>query len=186
MEHNNKIYIYNQDFKIQNAVQNDTRLNIEGYFCHYNKPNLNREIVDENSFGEFFKLYGEKKVVPALNYDHTNSLIGGVDGIEKRSDGLWLNAHLNRNVALVRDMLEPCIMSGDINSFSSEGYIVGGWDGITELNDGNYYVKNFLLTAVAVVAVPADPDAKFSLQNFLSANKPVAPETPCKSKWYLL
>ena len=47
-------------------------------------------------------------------------------------------------------------------------------------------LKNFLLTAVAVVAVPADPDARFSLQNFLSANKPQIPETPIKSKWYLL
>lgn len=186
MEHNNKIYIYNQDFKIQNAVAEDSQLKIEGYFCHFNRMNLNQEVVDENSFNEFFKMYGEKKIQPALNYDHTNSLIGGIDGIEKKKDGLWLNAHLNRNVALVRDMIEPCIMSGDLNSFSSEGYIIGGWDGVTELAEGGYYVKNFLLTAVAVVAVPADPDARFSLQNFLSANKPQIPETPIKSKWYLL
>lgn len=183
MEHN-KIFIYNPEFKIENAVADDNLLKIEGYFCHFNKMNLNGEVVDENSFKEFFKMYGEKKIQPALNFNHTDSLIGGIDNVTSKGDGLWLNAHLNRNVALVRDMIEPCIMAGDLNSFSSEGYIAGGWDGITELKDGGYYVKNFMLTAVAVVAVPADPDAKFSLQNFLSANKPVAPE-PVKSKWYL-
>ena len=49
-----------------------------------------------------------------------------------------------------------------------------------------YYVKDFVLTAVAVVSVPADYEAKFTFRNFLQTCKPATPETPYKSKWYLL
>lgn len=157
-------------FKIENAVTEDNNLVINGMAAHYNVRNLNDEIVDANSFNEFFSLYNEGKLTPALNYNHTDTIIGGVDLIESRKDGLWMQAHLNGNVAICRDMIIPCIMGNELNSFSTEGYIRDGVNGVDFNEDGSYYVRNFLLTAVAIVPTPADSDAKFTIKNYLENN----------------
>lgn len=179
----NKLYLYNQ-FAINNVQEDDNIIKVDGYCCHYNKINLNNEMVDEKSFDAFFELYNANKLKPNLNYNHTEQLIGGIDSITSMKDGLFMQAHINKDVAIVRDMIAPLIMSGDINSFSTEGWILNGYDGIVELNEGNaYYVKDFMLMGVAVVANPADWDAKFSIANYIKdLKKPV--ELP--SKWYLL
>lgn len=156
-------------FKIENAVTEDNNLVINGMAAHYNVRNLNDEIVDANSFNEFFNLYNDGKLTPALNWNHSDTIIGGVDLIESRKDGLWMQAHLNGNVAICRDMIIPCIMGNELNSFSTEGYIRGGVDGVDFNEDGSYYVRNFLLTAVAIVPTPADPDAQFSVKNYLNS-----------------
>lgn len=161
--------IYNT-FRIENAVTEDEQLVINGMCAHYNVPNLNSEIVDESSFNYFFNLYNEGKIKPALNYNHTDTIIGGIDVIESRKDGLWMQAHLNGNVAICRDMIIPSVLSGDLDSFSTEGYIHGGTDGIVFNDDETYFVKDFLLTAVAVVPTPADYNAKFSIKNYLESN----------------
>lgn len=159
-------------FKIENAVTEDNNLVINGMAAHYNVRNLNDEIVDANSFSEFFNLYNEGKLTPALNWNHSDTIIGGVDLIESRKDGLWMQAHLNGNVAICRDMIIPCIMGNELNSFSTEGYIRDGVNGVDFNEDGSYYVRNFLLTAVAIVPTPADSDAKFSVKNYLLEYNP--------------
>lgn len=183
----NKIFI--NDLKIENAVETDSLLNIEGYCCHFNKTNLNMERVDEHSFDTFFEMYVEGKLVPKLNYNHTDTIIGGIDDFDTRKDGLYIKAHVNKNVAICKDMIIPNILSGDLNAFSTEGFIKDGYDGIVENKDGSYYVKDFLLTHVSVVSCPADWDAKFSLSNFINEYKAQKEEErkeiEKKSKWYL-
>ena len=159
--------IYFGTIKIENAVNADDMLRLEGFCCHFNTRNLNDEIVTPSSFDKFFTLYNEKKLKPNLNYNHTDTIVGGIDTIESRDKGLWMTAHLNNNVAIVRDMLTPNILSGDINGFSTEGFVAGGYDGIISHDDGSYTVKDFLLTGVAVVSNPADWDATFSVKNFI-------------------
>lgn len=181
----NKIFIYN-DFKIENAISEGDLLNIDGYCCHYNKVNLNGEMVNEASFKRFFEMQAEGKIKPSLNYNHSDQLIGGIDSLESRNEGLYMRAHLNKKIAFVRDTVVPCIEAGDLNSLSTEGFILNGWQGVEELGENTYYVKDFVLTAVAVVSVPADYEAKFTFRNFLQTCKPATPETPIKSKWYLL
>lgn len=101
-----------------------------------------------------------------------------------------MKAFLNRDVKINSDMIIPNILAGTINGFSTEGFIQDGWDGIVELESGGYYVKNFILTAVAVTATPADWDAKFSLSNFIKEYKDKkekeSEEIKNNLKWYQL
>ena len=191
-EYKNKINIMNNNiylngYKIENVKNTENTLNIEGTICHWNTANLNRERVDKNSFNHFFELYNSGKIRPRLNYEHTDQVIGGVDEIVPFDDGLYMAAHLAKNVAIVRDTIIPLIETSDLCSFSTEGLV--NYDDIEEFNDGTYYVKNFLLTGISIVSVPADPCAKFSLANFINdyqAEKlKKANENINKSKYYL-
>lgn len=159
--------IYFDTIRIENAVNTDGRLDIEGMACHFLQENLNGEVVDAKSFESFFTLYNSKKLRPRLNYNHTDQLLGAIDSLETRNDGLWMKAHLNTNIAVVRDTIAPCIMAGDINGLSTEGFVAGGYDSIVENKDGSYYVRDFMLTGVSVVSTPADWDATFTLANFI-------------------
>lgn len=185
----NKIFI--NDLRIENSVERDDRLDIEGFCCHFNTTNLNNEIVDAKSFDEFFQLRKEGKLSPALNYNHTDTIIGGIDDIETFKEGLYMTAHINKNVAICKDMIIPLILSNDISGLSTEGFIKNGWDGIVTNEDDSYYVKSFILTGVAVCAVPADWDARFSLSNYLNEYRQHKEEEKREiekntSKWYLI
>ena len=160
-----QIYVSNNNYQIHNAIETDDFLKIEGYCCHFNKMNLNKEVVDENSFNYFFSLYNDGKLTPRLNYNHTDAVIGGIDKIRVEYGGLYMYAHLNKNIPLNNEMIIPNILAGDIKSLSTEGFIKDGYNGIQEIENG-YYVKNFVLTGVSVVSTPSDPDAKFSISNF--------------------
>lgn len=162
-------FILYNSFKIENALTEDEKLIINGYCAHFGVKNLNEEVVDANSFNEFFSLYDDGKLVPALNYNHTDQIIGGIDSIEKKDNGLFMTAHLNKNVPLC-DMLIPNILSGDISGLSTEGFVKNGVDGVEFLDEGGYYVKDFLLTAVAVVSTPADWNAQFTVRNYLNTH----------------
>ena len=59
----NKLYLYNQ-FAINNVQEDDNIIKVDGYCCHYNKINLNHEMVDEKSFDAFFELYNANKLKP--------------------------------------------------------------------------------------------------------------------------
>jgi len=185
----NKI-VLSQNFKIENATTDENGLKIEGMCCHYNKKNLNNEVVDEKSFDAFFTLYNDGKIKPNLNWNHTDVIIGGIDTIESKSNGLFIVCHLNGDVAIVRDMIEPNIKAGDIDSFSTEGGLLNGYEDIVELGEGGYYVKNFLLFGVGIVANPADWDAKFTVANYINQynlQKQIEKETIEKnSKWFLI
>lgn len=160
----NKIFF--DRVSIENAVSTEDRLDIEGYACHFLQENLNREIVDASSFDAFFTLYNAKKLVPRLNYNHSDTLVGGIDSLEVRDRGVWMKAHLNNNIAIVRDMIAPCVLAGDISGLSTEGFVTNGYEDIVTHKDGSYFVKSFMLTGVSVVSTPADWDAQFSVANF--------------------
>lgn len=165
-------FIDNNALLTINSDNDGEIVRIEGRACTYNKANMNGEIVDANSFRQTLELFRAKQLKPALTYNHDNVLLlGGIDNIESRADGLYMEAHLNNDIALCKDTIIPCVKSKDINTLSTEGYIVDGYNGIREYDDGTYYVKNFLLTAVSIVPVPADPRAIFTVKNFLSKIK---------------
>lgn len=166
MEDNIKNRIFFDTVVIENAVNSDNRLDIEGYACHFLQENLNREVVDASSFDDFFGLYNSGKLKPRLNYNHSDTLVGGIDGLEVRERGLYMRAHLNTDIAIVRDMIAPCVLAGDINGFSTEGFVTNGYDDIVTHKDGSYFVKSFMLTGVSVVSTPADWDATFSVRNY--------------------
>jgi HK97 family phage prohead protease len=183
--------LFFNNIKIENHTDTPERLNIEGYICHFLQKNLNDEVVDKNSFDEFFEMYGEGKITPVVNYNHDqNQIIGGVESIETKEDGLYMKAFLNKEVKINSDMIIPNILAGTISGFSTEGFIKDGWDGIVELENGGYYVKSFLLTSVAVTATPADWEAKFSLSNFIKEYREhknqVVEEIKNSLKWYQL
>lgn len=182
------------NFKIENAVNKEDIIEIEGFACHFGKKNLNNEIVNAQSFDTFFKMYENKELVPKLNYNHDNNyIIGGINDIISVEEGLYMSAYLNNKVSIVREMIAPNVLDGTLNAFSTEGFIKDGYNGIEENEDGSYYVKDFLLTMVAIVPTPADPSAHFSLKNFIDeykANKKaeeekIKEENQVKSKYYL-
>lgn len=181
----NRIYI-NNTFTLENAAEESDRLNISGYACRYNQVNLNGEMTDSKSFDTFFRLHNEGKLPVYLNWEHTDTTIGGIDDITSETDGLFIKAHLTKTVAIVRDMIAPLVMSGDLNSFSTEGRILNGYNGIVELPNGNFYVKDFILLGVSVVRTPACPEAKFTLANFIQEYRAQKEEEEKRMKWYLL
>ena len=160
-----ELYITNT-YNIEKVENGEQFLNIEGYACHFGQMNLNEQVVDAHSFDLFFDLYKQNKITPRLNYEHSNTVIGGIDKLERTADGVYMTAHLNKEIPVVNDMIIPNILAGDIKSFSTEGLIKGGYNGIVELETG-YYIKNFILTGVSVVSTPADWDAEFSVANVL-------------------
>lgn len=167
----NILYLQN-DIAISKFNDTEDKFFVEGYACHYHTPNLNNEIVDASSFEKFFEMRKDGKISTKLNYQHNSDhLIGGVDDIVSLQDGLYITAHLNKGVKLCSETLIPNIIGGDLNAFSTEGFVLDGYNGIVENNDNTYYVKNFILTSVALVTTPADYNAKFSIKNFIQ-NKP--------------
>ena len=167
METNNIFYI--DGMTITNSVESDSRLDISGYACHWNVANLNGEIVNKDSFNSFFSLYSNNRLTPSLTWEHLDTVIGGIDELSCDDAGLVMKAHINKDVKICNEMIIPNIIAGDINSFSTEGYILNGMNGITEKEDG-YYVHDFILTAVSIVRTPADYDAKFTVKNYLEHN----------------
>ena len=167
---------------INGYEQDDKFLHISGYGNHFNEKNLNNEITDKNSFNEFFSLYNEGKIKPVLNYEHRQDcVIGTIDEITADNTGLFFRASVNRDIPFCGENLIPNIINGVIRNFSTEGIIRGGYDGIVVNPDGSYYVRSFLLTALAIVSVPADWKANFSVANMLRQSEPQK-----RSKWYLL
>lgn len=124
---------------------------IEGYICHFNKPNLNGEIYDEASFAWWLSELEKGGVMPALNYNHTDLIIGGWDRFESDSVGMKGYGHLNANSAQVRDNILPLVESGDVNRLSTEGW--NDWNFIEERGE-NLYMGRFTMTAVSLVGFP--------------------------------
>lgn len=177
----NKFFIENR-FELANAAQESDFLKIEGYACRFDMENLNGQICDAKSFDAFFEMYNSGKLRPYVNWEHdSDKVIGGIDDIAVMDDGLYLQARLNMNVPLVRDMIAPNVLAGDIDSFSTEGRTLNSpMEDLIVRKDGSFYVKNFILTAVAVVTIPADWTAKFGLANYLEGWKQLRAEEEAK------
>lgn len=179
----------NNNLKIQNSNEESDKINIIGYCCHYNTVNLNQERVDANSFRTFFDMKDKNQIRPLVNYNHdSNYIIGGIDELTSDNTGLLMKAHINRGVKICDDMIIPNILSGTLTDLSTEGYILNGYNGIVEYEDNTYYVKDFILTAVAVTPNGADYQAKFTLANYIREYKQYKENQikEIKSKWYLL
>lgn len=185
MEQKDIIRIYSPELTIQNASEDGNRLNIEGWAAHFNRANLNGEVTDKNSYNVYFQMRNEGKIRTLLNYEHTDTVIGDVDDIECKNEGLWVKCHLNKGVKINDEMIIPNVLAGTLNSFSTEGIVQGGYDGIVELDNGNFYVKNLILTSLSIVRTPADWDATFSVANFLQTHKPKEVVTPTQLRWWL-
>lgn len=180
---NKTIYLQN-DIDLFNFSEEGDKALIEGRATRFNNTNLNHQVVDKNSFNSFFKLWNEGTASVQMNYEHTyDKIIGGVDEIEAKEDGLYVKAHLNREIPFVSEWLLPNIKNHDITGLSTEGYVLNGPDGISWIDKNTYYVKDFILSALAVTTHPADVEAKFSLAN---AVEQWQIERETKSKWYFL
>lgn len=152
-------------------IREDGSVLISGYACHFGVPNHNGEIVNSNSFDRFLSELGEGGLMPAMNYQHDGmSICGGWDRIEVKDEGLWVEGHLNTEVALVRDTVLPLLKSGDIQGFSTEGFTLNNDIEVTD--DGYLLLKDFTLLGIALVAnVPADFDAKISVNHINESKK---------------
>lgn len=183
-----KIRLYN-DIDIITFNSEDDKLNIEGYAAHFGLKNLNNEYCFKESFKSFFEMYESGKMKPVLNYEHDNSKqIGSIDDVTADNTGLYVKAHINKNIPWCRDWLIPNIEMGDIKSYSTEMVVIGGKNGIRINEDGSYVVLDGLLTAVAVVQHPADWQSEFTIKNYLNSldDESKAKEEVNKSKWYLM
>lgn len=183
-----KIRIYN-DIDTLSFNNEGDRLEIAGYAAHFATKNLNGEYCFKESFSQFFDAYRDGKIRPILNYEHQDDKqIGSVDEVTADDTGLYVKAHINKNIPWCRDWLIPNIEAGDIKSYSTEMVVIGGRDGVKINDDGSYVVLSALLTAVAVVKHPADWKSEFTVANFMEQfNSLEDVETEVKkSKWFLL
>lgn len=156
-------------FRLNKVEKQDHILNIEGYACHYDTRNHNYEIVTADSFTEFLNELSKDGLKPVFTYNHNcDIVIGGWDEFSSDKDGLFVKGHINTDVAYVRDNLLPLIEGGDLNHLSTEGWADGYWDEKREA----YVCESFMLTAISLVALPADFKAKAELKNELRNSKP--------------
>lgn len=147
------------DFTTEDVVR------VEGYAAHFDKVNLNGEIVTKESFDTFLRTLSEGGMMPMFTYNHDcNAIIGGWDTIRTDDTGLWCEGHLNKNVKFVSDTIIPLMQSGDLNYLSTEGFTP--WDKVEETEEG-FLLKDFCLTAISLVALPADFSAKVNIKNRL-------------------
>lgn len=185
-EMENKIIYLQNDIKLINLKEDDGKMFLEGYACHFDKANLNSQIVNAKSFNTYFDLLKKNAISKAImNWEHNlDKQIGAIDTITTDEDGLFIEAHLNTEIPFVADWLVPNIKANDLTGLSTEGYVYGGLNGIIMNEDGSYYVKDMILTAVALTNNPADVEARFSLAN--AVNEWNLENAVKKSKWYFL
>lgn len=186
---NKTLYLANE-VKLFNFTEEDNKAVIKGRATRFNNTNLNHERVDAKSFDVFFQLWKSGDLKPVMNYEHCyDKVIGGIDTVEAKEDGLYVSAHLNKEIPFVNDWIIPNIKSGDISALSTEGYVLNGYDGIKWIDDDTYYVESFIMTALAITTNPADTQARFSLANAVAEwklEKKNEKETIEKNiKWWL-
>lgn len=139
---------------------------IAGYVCKWNETNANGWNIAPGAFDASLSAFSDDGLKPRLDYEHDfAAVIGGIDSLEDDGKGLKVTAHLNTEVALVRDTVLPLMKSGDLRYFSSE-FIADDaqWDDDLEA----VRVNAATLVGVAVVSLPADPGAAA----WLAAYKP--------------
>lgn len=148
--------------KTHTASDNADLLIVEGYGCHFNSVNGNREVVTSESFKDFFDELKRGGQMPYFNYQHNpEQIIGGWDSIEADDKGLLCRGHLNKRVALVRDTVLPLVESGDLAGLSTEGYAMGWYD-----EDANiWHAEKFMLLGISLVSLPADFAAEMVIRN---------------------
>ncbi len=157
------------------------RVDIAGIACHWGKENLNSQVVDKNSFGAFMKLYNAGKIRPVCNYEHDSAKrIGLIDKIDMQDDGMWIEAHINTRIPYVSEWLLPLIEAGDLKGLSTEGFPLNGYESLMQMENGLVYVKDFILSAIAITAIPADWDAEFSIANYIEGWKALRAEDEAK------
>lgn len=144
-----------------NAIEREgNTLRVSGYACHFNSVNHNGELVTADSFAGWLQHLADNGKKPTFTYNHdSNKLIGGWDEMTADETGLFVRGHINTDVAFVRDELLPLIEAGDLACLSTEGWASGEYDDERKA----YVCDTFMLTAISLVALPADFDANISL-----------------------
>lgn len=144
------------------SKDDDNLLIVEGYGCHFNSVNGNREVVTEQSFTDFFDELKAGGQMPYFNYQHdATAIIGGWDEIKADAEGLYCVGHLNKRVALVRDTILPLVESGDLAGLSTEGYAMGWYDSQKDI----WHAEKFMLLGISLVSLPADFAAQMVVKN---------------------
>lgn len=160
------IHLNSTNFKVNDEP---TNLVIEGYAAHWNTPNKNGEIVDKDSFSYWLNELENGGQKPCMNYQHeSNNIIGGWDLLECDDKGLYVIGHINSAVKFCEERVIPLVKNGDLNCLSTEGFSDRNTNKVTE---NGIYITNFILTAIALVGLPADFDAKFEIRNGLVVPK---------------
>lgn len=151
-------------FEYAAPKEGDNLQRIAGYVCKWNETNANGWNIRPGAFDKSLAAFKEQGLKPRLDYEHDFlAVIGGIDSLESDENGLYIEAHLNTDVALVRDTVLPLMKSGDLNFFSSE-FIT---DEAEWSEDGNYVlVQSATLVGVAVVSLPADAGAEAYLASY--------------------
>jgi HK97 family phage prohead protease len=147
---------------------------VKGYACHWNVANGNGEIVLPTSFDESLEFYKSNDLKIPINYNHIeNCILGHITNIYKDSIGLYIVAELNEDVDLVKNQVAPLIKDGTLDRFSTEGFI--SRQDIERVDNKTYIAKKFDLKAVAIVPLPADINAKLSINRRLFKDEVVRP-----------
>lgn len=148
-----------QNIAFSRKEKTDSGYIIEGYACHWDKPNHNGEIVTKTTYDNFFKVMQEKGQFPSLNLFHLPIVIGVWDAFETDNDtGLYVKGRIEDTNFISKNYVLPLIECGALRSLSTEG--LTNWRNIEETDNG-ILLKESVLTAVSVVSLPADFDANF-------------------------
>lgn len=156
----------------------DKFIHIKGYGCHFNVVNKNGEMVNEESFKDFFDELDAGGLMPVLNYQHMpDKIIGCWDKITSDEKGLWCEGRIFKDVKFVQDTIVPLMDGGALNSLSTEGFVpwedeeIVHTDSDPEKDEPYFFSHKFILLGISLVALPADFDARVSSENKLTLER---------------
>lgn len=139
--------------------------------CHFDTPNMNREVVTKDSFDEMFKaMKNSNGIMPSMNWMHTDAIIGTWTDLVPEGSGLTVSGYMAKNVWHVREVILPLLDAGVPLYLSTEGYVP--WDSM-EWDDekGIYIAKQFDLIRISLVDVPADFEQKEIVRNAIELHR---------------
>ena len=148
-------------------------MNVKGYAAHFGVANYNGELVKPHSFqkwAEDYKVLSEEVgySIP-INLNHNGEKpIGKITSVAIDEVGVYITADIS-DTMIDRYNLRPIITDGDMDAFSTEGYI--DRDTMKINDDGTYTANGFYLVAVALVCNPADPNAIFKTNSIAAFGK---------------
>ena len=163
-ENEKKILKLKNGFYFENSKEVEDGLLLSGYFKKWETNNFNGEEYSQDSYDKFIENYFVKNELNVpINLMHGwnfESLAGKIQNMKKDDVGIFIEVLISKGAVYyenIKQLLKDKVLQG----FSDEGYAVD-----YEIKDnGNFLIKEAVLSKVSLVDLPAEATAKIEIRN---------------------
>lgn len=163
-ENEKKILKLKNGFYFENSKEVEDGLLLSGYFKKWETNNFNGEEYSRDSYDKFIENYFVKNelnvpinLMHGFDFAH---LAGKVQNMKKDDIGIFIEVLISKGAVYfenIKQLLKDKVLQG----FSDEGYAVD-----YEIKDnGNFLIKEAILSKVSLVDLPAEATAKIEIRN---------------------